>query len=808
MAAHGLSNDLHSVIRVGYTPSQGASQGSQPSAHDTSIASNTLLSAASRALSDNPDITNTSPLTAHRSMSAVPSRGQENTPPYMPTTDVWEEDSEEAKAILEFGIEDPEEEEQKALFESIPGFDDALESDDEDIAAGDAQTTWRSSRVCSNSSAESVGGEGDLDGEADGTQSDGDESASDPASSSGNGTDTEDYEGSDVSSLADADDYSTSPVFKSSHTYAYYDHMPGIKDVEATVPSSGPSRGGVFVFANADVQGSSQWDASESVHCSVEEYEEAQESEFRASMEAHERADDDHAAPVPNLRTLRRSARLKRTRQETPEYELEPPRMAKRRHTTAQTATLAGHSVAPTETNSRRRKVKGKKAVQPTRLYKATVAPPSDTTGPEDASHAQKATRSGRIPEWFLNKCIVIDKGLEKVACGINSCAVLLPRTDPRAARKHIRSHFSPAQRKASTNVCPWIDCAQTVKTGKNEDGLLRHFNEAHLKLRYECPGKCTDKNGKKRTWARTDELKRHEERNPCDYPEDAVAFFVRIVIQIGTRTPPPTSILNHLPRSTLYPYNMSASTAPCQARSPLQAVLANHPPSTPHTPPRPRTSHGSENLPLQLPTSPWDEDSEEARAIHQFGIEDYDEDEEKEVFDSIPGYDDVCVGDAPDTPRSAGSPSKVTTNPTPCGTDVLGWTHTTDDVDTDSVGSDQAVDRSQADESCSSSEPDSDSDSDSYATMETDSSDDSQPEMFSESDTVEEHPAHSSASISEEHVATEAGEDAEVDRFDEAEHCETANKSACSEAEQSSPETDSDDEDIDALQVRGIASF
>ncbi|OSD07810.1 hypothetical protein PYCCODRAFT_352176 [Trametes coccinea BRFM310] len=250
----------------------------------------------------------------------------------------------------------------------------------------------------------------------------------------------------------------------------------------------------------------------------------------------------------------------------------------------------------------------------------------------------------------------------------------------------------------------------------------------------------------------------------------------------------------------------MSASTAPCQARSPLQVVLANHPPSTPHTPPRPRTSHGSENLPLQLPTSPWDEDSEEARAIHQFGIEDYDEDGEKEVFDSIPGYDDVCVGDVPDMPRSAGSPSKVTTNPTPCGTDVLGWTHTTDDVDTDSVGSDQAVDRSQADESCSSSEPDSDSDS--YTTTETDSSDDSQPEMFSGSDTVEEHPAHSSASIFEEHVATEAGEDAEVDRFDEAEYCGTADKSACSEAEQSSAETDSDDEDIDALQDHGIGRY
>ncbi|OSD07809.1 hypothetical protein PYCCODRAFT_352209 [Trametes coccinea BRFM310] len=515
MTDNSLSTHLHSEFSaVVYTPIQGAPQVHRPSEHNASIDSHSLLSPASRAFSDN--ITNTSSPTVHRSMKAVPSYESENISPEISSTDAWEEDSEEAKAIIDFGIQDSEEEEEKAIFDSIPGFDDAPK-DDENLTDVDAQTTWRSTRVRSNSPADSVGGEDDLDGEADGAQSDGDESSSDPESSTDSGTDTEDSEGLDGGSIADINNRST--CAGTAHAYAYYyDHMSGADNTDAAVFKSDTSQGDGLTFAHSDAQGSSEFRPSESVHCSLEGYKGGQEIGVSASMETEQRADNDDVVLLPNLRPLRRSARLKRTHEDTPDRESEPPRAVKRRHTTARMATLAGQSVVSTETKPRRYTVEGKKAAQPARSDNATVAPPTNATGPQDASHAQKATRSGRVPEWYLIRCIVVEKGSEEVACGINSCTTMLTRTDPRAARKHIRSHFSSAQRKASTNVCPWIDCGQTVKTGKNEDGLLRHFNEAHLKLRYECPGKCTDKNGKKRTWARTDELKRHEERNPCDY--------------------------------------------------------------------------------------------------------------------------------------------------------------------------------------------------------------------------------------------------------------------------------------------------
>ncbi|KAI8986776.1 hypothetical protein BD414DRAFT_487010 [Trametes punicea] len=46
----------------------------------------------------------------------------------------------------------------------------------------------------------------------------------------------------------------------------------------------------------------------------------------------------------------------------------------------------------------------------------------------------------------------------------------------------------------------------------------MRHCDEAHLKLRYGCPGECTAANGDRRTWVRPDELTRHENMDPCDY--------------------------------------------------------------------------------------------------------------------------------------------------------------------------------------------------------------------------------------------------------------------------------------------------
>ncbi|KAI9058040.1 hypothetical protein FKP32DRAFT_1681013 [Trametes sanguinea] len=211
----------------------------------------------------------------------------------------------------------------------------------------------------------------------------------------------------------------------------------------------------------------------------------------------------------------------------------------------------------------------------------------------------------------------------------------------------------------------------------------------------------------------------------------------------------------------------MHASIVPHQTHSVLESIPTNSLPSTAQTPPRPRPAHGTENVPVQPPPTPWDEDSEEGRAVHHFGIEDSDADLEKEEFDSIPGYDEFSVEeDESNEPRSFCSTSKAPVQ-SRCRTDVSRWALDAGDADADSVDGHIHGD-SAADESSCSSDPESDSDSDSDSTADTDSSVDAQHASSAEDS---DSPAHRFVATAEEDDAYEAGEDAEGDASDGSEY-------------------------------------
>ncbi|CDO77894.1 hypothetical protein BN946_scf184952.g6 [Trametes cinnabarina] len=59
------------------------------------------------------------------------SQDSENVPTSLPFIDAWDADSEEAKALHDMGIENPDAEQEEEVFRSIPGFDDEWPEEDE-----------------------------------------------------------------------------------------------------------------------------------------------------------------------------------------------------------------------------------------------------------------------------------------------------------------------------------------------------------------------------------------------------------------------------------------------------------------------------------------------------------------------------------------------------------------------------------------------------------------------------------------------------------------------------------------------------
>ncbi|OJT06451.1 hypothetical protein TRAPUB_2726 [Trametes pubescens] len=213
---------------------------------------------------------------------------------------------------------------------------------------------------------------------------------------------------------------------------------------------------------------------------------------------------------------LRRSKRIaasapKRARDEDDEDalpELPPAKRAKptappvpRRRTTR---TRATPEPGP---RAMRTASKGKKAREPSRSLKMAC------------------TRASRIPKWFLEKHCIVN---EPATCGAADCDTVLCANKPADARKHVRVHHrAKGELKAAGAaevMCLWGDCENMIRRGKNGGELLRHYDEVHLQVRYVCPGKCKDGQGKLRSFRRTDQITRHEKDNPCAYCELASA--------------------------------------------------------------------------------------------------------------------------------------------------------------------------------------------------------------------------------------------------------------------------------------------
>ncbi|KAI0658984.1 hypothetical protein C8Q70DRAFT_142031 [Cubamyces menziesii] len=419
--------------------------------------------------------------------SASPSRlqpasGSENADPQSSPKASWCDVSDEDKVLSDMGIEDPEQEEELEVFKSIPGFDDAWEDEEPDTVIARlprSQGVLEDERIedyATDNSAYAADSE-DLCGtsEDDESEDDGDGDSSDPpsvASDVGFAQDVDEDGGSSESSTASSD----SELSESDEESAAEDD-----DANDILGGSEPSQGD---------------DADSSTSSVV--------SEVLLSVRAVHHT---QASPARAVRRSMRIAAAKRDRDEdTGDWTVQSSRPVKRVRPNRRVASAQAESSPVRQPTGTRAQQQGNQRAQRTERKELTTKTPAVQPG---------KSRSGRIPISFLKSCVATQH--TKVSCSVKGCTTVLDIMQPFATRKHLRAHHQ-TQLKVAKIRCAWEGCGETISNGGNACGLLRHYDEAHLKLRYHCPGKCVDGNGQMRTWCRSDELTRHEQRNPCDY--------------------------------------------------------------------------------------------------------------------------------------------------------------------------------------------------------------------------------------------------------------------------------------------------
>ncbi|KAH9896660.1 hypothetical protein C8Q73DRAFT_788995 [Cubamyces lactineus] len=414
------------------------------------------------------DVCNTASVPRRSPRRAAPSPGSENVPPLRSPGATWNADWEDVKVLDDMGVEDPEEEEQLALFNSIPGFDDDWEEDDSTSrpasVVADSPSRSRDDETSEPESESLAPTQYDVESTGGCSEEEDCQEAERDASSSDNSSAEEDSSSEDSESLASEEESSNE----------------GDDDIQS-------------LSSDADEQ-SDSFSSSESAF-----------PEHTSTTKSCE-----NAKPPPS-RVVRRSARLavapKRSLAE--DYLTDTDDISPRPTKRARIGALSSESQ---EVSTRPKTTKRKATQRTTR----SPAKPVKTQPASQKKTGGAGSRSGRIPVWFLQKHIANTPA--KVSCGAEGCKAMLNLKKLRQTHEHLRGHYTGDELAAAQILCAWEGCGKLVKNGGNNGGLLRHYDQEHLKLRYGCPGKCTDGKGKARTWSRADALTRHERTNPCDY--------------------------------------------------------------------------------------------------------------------------------------------------------------------------------------------------------------------------------------------------------------------------------------------------
>ncbi|KAI0353395.1 hypothetical protein OH77DRAFT_1438117 [Trametes cingulata] len=558
-------------------------------------------------------------------------RGTENAPPSRPSRSDDLEESEEEKVIFDMGIEDPDEEEQRELFDSIRGFSDPPSSEDDRVDGVEAQqvrksgiifqkrdVAWNSHRdavdgsdadewegssdVCESELGETASGEGSVVEASDHTASEG----------------SDDEVSTDTETSSDDEDGTASNDTGEDHEYATYSTSGGSDeegDIRASASTGGASR---VALNNAHSRIAAR---SSDVPSGVVRVQSKPPS-GRPRIALHIRIPT-VAHSATTLSSQRENARAKgtprgkRTREDEDPDDTYTPH-PKRGRTTP---------ISPEQTSPKRRTTQGKHTEG--KAMKVHTPAPSNS-------------RDRRVAAELLLACLLTEP--REVACGHPGCSAVLTAEDPKAARAHHKAHYAQELKgKAATVKCTWDGCEQMVKT--DPCSFQRHFNKVHLKLEYKCPGDCKRPNGEQRTFKRSDEIKRHAKQSPCEgrawpsallplysstnaTPSQAksstvkfrMTFFIATLRSICTSRRVHAHI-HRLSRCPLYhmqsvfrlsfAQNLAAATYPLTRSSLARSGMEKSPPSTSRAPPR-------------------DEPDEKDRVVYDMDLEDLEKSSER----------------------------------------------------------------------------------------------------------------------------------------------------------------------------------
>ncbi|KAI0367197.1 hypothetical protein BV20DRAFT_1055006 [Pilatotrama ljubarskyi] len=444
---------------------------------------------------------------------ALSRSGIQNSPPSSSRVSERDRPCEEDLVIFDMGIEDPEEEEQRTLYDSIPGFDEFLDADDSDEEPDQLSPLHQDALLSPDvyDQGAYLSGQGDDDEASSDSSEDMDVSRaaldqdrlqSDYIEAHRNGSDAS--VDSDCSSVvSDGEDAeseeTTGDAYNASESG---DSDTDSEDETGHIPdatwTSGAEKNPNIGSSHAKVLCSGRVKGS------------------RASM-LQDTLLMSSAATATSSKDLRRSSRIakaacakRRTREEWDASETDescraPPRKKVRK------------AAPPATENPPTAKI-------PTRGGQA--APDgvgSEGSGPHQTNvegGPQKTARKGHIVDEFLQRLVVIET--PKKACGVLGCSKELDLRDTAASRRHVREHHPEEERKAALVKCRWKGCTKNIQNGATAGGLTRHYDETHLRYRYTCPGGCktTGRKGveRARTFARADQITRHETIDPCDY--------------------------------------------------------------------------------------------------------------------------------------------------------------------------------------------------------------------------------------------------------------------------------------------------
>ncbi|KAI0674101.1 hypothetical protein C8Q78DRAFT_568769 [Trametes maxima] len=400
----------------------------------------------------------------------------ENVPPFSSPRSPDKGDARELRlCILDMGLEDPDEEDERELFESIPGFDEFLDAADDDEepcaafveAAELGETSDSISETCEEDSDDGS------DAEEESDTPDGESGVPPPPS------------WAIIAPSSPVDRYSPSSVSEDSQSVDDHDVI-------------------------SDQQLSSRDECSE-LRARTESGSEA-ESELDGARHSNDHGIGQHnigsvllADSTHPGRAVRRSTRLvgsKRYREDNPPEDSEPTHRPSKRRRTAGPKSEHKPSTRTRTSYSGTRKKQRRREPGPAR-----AAPPNRKQG---------GSRAQRLSEDVIRACVVTDTA--EAVCGHPDCTTKLSVHDLGAARAHHKSHYADALKSGSGVAavwCLWEGCTTEREIPANASALQRHFDNVHLRVQYMCPRRC-EKNGNLRTFSRSDEIRRHVKDSPC----------------------------------------------------------------------------------------------------------------------------------------------------------------------------------------------------------------------------------------------------------------------------------------------------